>query len=119
MHNNELVCLQIITDVGSARSKYIEAMQEAKAGHYERCNQLMKAGNEAYAKGHRAHASLITQEAGGKSVELSLLLIHAEDQLMSAESFKILCNEFLDVYRKFDSLQDQIASLTQEHKKKM
>lgn len=105
MNNKDFVCLGIITDVGNARSKYIEAIQEAKAGNYERCNELLREGNEAYAKGYRAHAQLVSQEAEGNKTDLSLLLIHAEDQLMSAESFKILCNEFLDIYRKFDDLQ--------------
>lgn len=106
--NEEYLCLQIITDVGNARSKYIEAIQEAKAGNYAACNELLKQGNEAYAKGYRTHAELVGKEAEGTRADLSLLLIHAEDQLMSAESFKILCNEFLDVYRKFDQLQRQV-----------
>ncbi len=101
---DEMQCLQIISEAGNARSKYIEAIQEAKAGDYEACNELLRQGNEAYAKGHRIHADLLSQEAGGKKAHLDLLLVHAEDQLMSAESFKILCTEFLDVYRRFDTL---------------
>ena len=27
---------------------------------------------------------------------------------MSAESFKILCDEFVDLYRKFDELEEKI-----------
>lgn len=110
MNNMELLCLEIITDVGKARNKYVEAIHEAKIGKYERCNELMKAGNESFAKGHRVHASLIANEASGKANELSLLLVHAEDQLMSAESFKILCSEFLDIYHKFDALEEAIHS---------
>ena len=103
MENENLVCLQIITEVGNARSKYIEAIQEAKAQNYEACNRLLKEGNEAYARGYRLHHDVMSKEH--QPAELSLLLIHAEDQLMSAESFKILCTEFLDIYRRFDELQ--------------
>ena len=101
--SSEMLCLQIITEAGNARSKYVEAIQEAKANRYDACNELLKQGNEAYAKGHRIHADLLNQEAGGNKAELDLLLVHAEDQLMSAESFKILCSEFLDIYRRFDA----------------
>lgn len=107
MNNVELVCLQIITDVGNARSKYIEAIQEAKVGNYEACNELLKEGNDSFQRGYRKHAQLVGKEAEGEKADLSLLLIHAEDQLMSAESFKILCNEFVDVYRKFDRLLEE------------
>lgn len=110
MDNMELLCLQIITDVGKARSNYIEAIHEAKIGNYVRCNELMKEGNEGFAKGHRTHAKLISKEASGERNEFSLLLVHAEDQLMSAEGFKILCSEFLDIHRKFDALQAEIRS---------
>lgn len=109
--NEELLCLQIITDVGNARSKYIEAIQEAKSGNYESCNELLKQGNESYARGYRTHANLVGKEVSGERTDLSLLLVHAEDQLMSAESFKILCNEFLDVYRKFDELREQLGQI--------
>lgn len=105
MRNEKLACLQIITDVGTARSKYIEAIQAAKHADYEACNRLLKEGNDSYAKGYRAHHDLMSLESGHEEgVELSLLLVHAEDQLMSAESFKILCTEFLDIYRRFDQL---------------
>jgi PTS system cellobiose-specific IIA component len=44
---------------------------------------------------------LIQNEASGKKNEMSLLLVHAEDQLMSAEGFKILALEFIEIYKKF------------------
>ena len=31
---------------------------------------------------------------------VNLLILHAEDQLMSAEGFKIIAQEFIDVYRR-------------------
>lgn len=100
----ELEILEIITCVGKARSCYIEAIQEAKSKNYDVCNQLIRKGNELYAKGHRIHQNLFQQEAGGTKVEVNILLTHAQDQMMSAESFKILCDEFIDLYRRMDEL---------------
>lgn len=108
--NDEMEWLKIITAVGNARSKYIEAIQEAKAGNYAACNALVKEGNESYAAGHRIHAELIGKEAGGEKNEFSLLLMHAEDQLMSAEAFKILSSEFLDICKRFDEIEQRIAN---------
>jgi cellobiose PTS system EIIA component len=34
---------------------------------------------------------------------MNLLLTHAEDQLMSAEAFKIIANEFIDLYKTIQS----------------
>lgn len=41
MEQNELVVFKIISTVGSARSSYIEAIQEAKMGNFEQARQLM------------------------------------------------------------------------------
>ena len=111
MDHSELNILEIISSVGQARSYYIEAIQEAKSGSYDICNDLLKKGNEMYAKGHRIHQIMVQGEAGGEKTELSLLLTHAQDQLMSAEAFKILCDEFIDVYRHFDELANKIEAL--------
>ena len=107
--SSELEILEIISSVGQARNCYVQAIQEAKSKNYESCNDLIRQGNELYAKGHRIHQQMIQQEAGGDKVELNILLTHAQDQLMSAESFKILCDEFVDLYRRLDEFEEQIA----------
>lgn len=104
----ELDILEIITNVGQARNYYLEAIQEAKSKHYEECNACIKKGNEAYQKGHHIHQTLIQEEAGGNHIDVDILLTHAQDQMMSAESFKILCDEFIDLYRRMDDLEKKI-----------
>lgn len=103
MEGLELTCFQIISAVGTARSLYIEAIQEAKAGNIQRARELVNEGEQVFVEGHKAHAGLIQQEASGDKVEFQLLLLHAEDQLMAAESFKIIANEFIDLYEKINS----------------
>lgn len=99
MEGLELICFEIISTVGTARSLYIESMQEAKKGNYKKAEELLEQGSEAFTQGHHAHAKLIQQEASGEPCNMTLLLAHAEDQLMSAEAFKILAGEFIDVYK--------------------
>lgn len=110
MKPSELEILEIISAAGQAKSYYIEAIQEAKLHHYEACNELIRKGNAMYAKGHKVHQHFVQEEAGGNTVTLSLLLSHAQDQLLSAESFKILCDEFIDLYRRYDELKEELSS---------
>lgn len=100
MEGLELICFQIISTVGNARSLYIEAIQSAKAGDFEKAEELIKEGEESFTQGHAAHGKLIQQEAGGEATTMTLLLTHAEDQLMSAEAFGILSREFVDLYKE-------------------
>lgn len=96
----ELICFEMISSVGSARSSYIEAIQEAKKGDFQKAEEMMEEGGKMFIEGHHAHAKLIQAEAGGEKTSISLILIHAEDQLMSAEAFKIIATELIDVYKK-------------------
>ena len=104
MEGLELVSFQIISAVGTARSMYIEAIQKAKDGDFESAESLLDEGQKVFLEGHHAHAGLIQKEAAGEKCEFALLLMHAEDQLMSAEAFGILAEEFIDVYKKMKGI---------------
>ena len=102
MEGTELVAFNIIASVGTARSCYIGAIDAAAEGNYEEAEKMIAEGKEAFNGGHDAHAQLLTAMANGETVEMTLLLTHAEDQLMSAESFGILAEKFLALYKKLD-----------------
>ena len=103
MEGLELIAFQIISAVGTARSCYIEAIQAAKSGDYEDAQKLIAEGDEAFVEGHDAHAGLLQQEAAGTGSVVNLRILHAEDQLMSAEGFKTIAQEFIEVYQRLDA----------------
>lgn len=105
MEGLELQCFQIISAVGMARSSYIEAIQEAKKGNFEEAKNMIAEGEKSFLQGHEVHASMIQQEASGQKVEPCLLLIHAEDQLMSAEGFKIIAEEMIANCERITALE--------------
>ncbi len=106
MEGLELTAFQIISAVGTARSSYIEAIQKAKEGDFEGAEQLIKEGDEMFIEGHHAHAGLLQLEAdNGQGSVVSLIIMHAEDQLMSAEGFKTVALEFIDLYKRIARLE--------------
>ena len=48
MEELELVCFQIISFAGEARSAYMGAIQTAKQGNYEEAEKLIKEGGDAF-----------------------------------------------------------------------
>lgn len=102
MEGLELTAFQIISSVGTARSCYIEAIQAAKKGDYEGAMKLIAEGEKDFIEGHDAHAKLLEQEANGKGEPIGLLILHAEDQLMSAEAFMTIAQEFIELYQRLD-----------------
>lgn len=104
--NEEIMtaCFQLITYVGTARSCFINAIQCAKEGKYDEAADMLKQGDEAFVQGHHGHAALAEKEAHGELPQVGLLLLHAEDQLMSAEGFRTIAEEFIAVYKRLDGV---------------
>lgn len=100
MKSWEATAMEIIAMVGTARSYYIEAIQSAKAAEFDRALEQLELGDEAFRNGQKAHAALLQQEANGVLASVTLLMTHAEDQLMNAETFQILSREWLALYQR-------------------
>lgn len=105
MEGLELICFQIISNVGMARSSYMEAIHFAKAGDFDEAQKSMEEGQKQYLVGNEAHLTLLQMEASGTPVAGSILLIHAEDQMMSAEGFHIIASELIDTYKRIIALE--------------
>lgn len=100
MEGLELVCFEMIAANGSARSYFIEAIEAAKEKRFEEADRLMEEGEKMLSEGHHAHGNLLTQEASGDKVKVDLLLVHAEDQMMAAETFRIMAKEIIDIHKR-------------------
>ena len=96
----EEICFQIRSNVGAARSNYVEAIALAKKGKLDKAHKFVEEGDSFYKEAHHVHSDLIAQDAGDDKVVLSLILMHAEDQMMSAETSKIYACEFIDLYER-------------------
>ncbi len=98
----ETISFQIISTVGTARSLYIEAIEQAKKGDYEAARQCIADGKEVFLQGHETHLQVLAKFAEGEKMDFNILLMHAEDQMMAAESFCVLAEQFIDLYKRLD-----------------
>ena len=105
----QMICFKIISNVGGARSSYIEAIQKAKQGDFDGAKTCMEAGQAQFLTGHDAHFELLQREAQGEAVGGSLIMVHAEDQLMSAEGFKIIAEEMIDSYKRITEMEERLG----------
>ncbi|WP_315110047.1 PTS lactose/cellobiose transporter subunit IIA [Clostridium intestinale] len=99
MNDLELVAFEIISNVGMGKSLAIEAIREARKENYEVADSKIEEAKEFLLQGHHAHAALIQKEANGEKVEFSLIIMHAEDQLISAETIKDLAIEIIEMHK--------------------
>lgn len=105
MEELELFCFKLISAAGTARSCNIEAIKEAKNGNFKKAEELIKEGKNQYLRAHDVHNELLQRKAAKEDTNSLILIMHSEDQLMSAEMFQILAEEFINTYRRLFSLE--------------
>ena len=98
MEELELVCLQIITNAGEARSLGMEALHTAEKGEFEKAQTYLDEADACMKEAHDIHTKLIVMDAGGELAEIRLILIHSEDIMMGAEITLSLVKEMIKLY---------------------
>lgn len=101
MANLEEISFQLISNVGEGRSLLFEALRDAREERFEEADEKISSAEKSILKAHESHFSLIQQEASGEKVQISLLLMHAEDQLMTTETLKGIVKEMILMNKKF------------------
>ena len=81
-------------------------MTKAREGDFKRASELIEEGVESYRLAHKAHSSLITEEASGNKVEVGLLLMHAEDQLITTEVIKLMAEENIQLIKEIRKIDE-------------
>ncbi|WP_163652549.1 PTS lactose/cellobiose transporter subunit IIA [Listeria sp. PSOL-1] len=95
----EQTIMSLIVFGGNAKSDAMLAIEAAKMGDFEKADKQVQLAESALLEAHRSQTALIQGEARGERTEVSLLLIHAQDHLMNAITFKDLAKEIVELYR--------------------
>ncbi|WP_238883046.1 PTS lactose/cellobiose transporter subunit IIA [Clostridium sp. YIM B02551] len=111
----EEIVFTIISHAGNAKSICFEALHEAKKGNFEEARVLISKSKEELYKTHDIQNAMIQKEASGNKQEISLLLMHAEDHLMSAMLAKDLIEELIDMYKENYKYREMCNSNYKEH----
>jgi len=91
---------QIILYAGNARSYAMEAIQFAKENKFDEADQKIAEAESEFNEAHQVQTNLLQDEANGKKNDLSIILIHAQDHLMTSMTVKDLAVELISVYQK-------------------
>lgn len=103
MEDFELIIMNLVVDSGNARSCAMEAIYKAKEGAMAEAEGLIAESIEQLSKAHNTQTELIQKELNGQPVPVSLLMVHAQDHLMTSMVVKDLATEFVELYKKINS----------------
>ncbi|CUP89678.1 PTS lactose/cellobiose transporter subunit IIA [Clostridium baratii] len=98
----EFITLEIVAYAGDARSKYIQALDFANEGNFDEAEKLIKEASEFIDEAHKTQTKMIQMEASGESVDMSFLLAHAQDHLMTVMLLRDIVSNFIKIYKKIN-----------------
>ncbi len=98
--NTEMIAMEIIIHSGNSRSEAFQALKLAKEGKFEEALERLEISKEEALKAHGVQTNMIQEESRGNKAEINLLLIHAQDHLMTSMLAKDLIEEMIQLHQK-------------------
>ena len=89
----------LIMNGGNAKSSSFEAINFAKHGDFDSADAKLKEADGFLVDAHNAQTGMLTDEANGKHADVSLLMVHGQDHIMNAITFRDLAGEIVDLYK--------------------
>ena len=94
------VAMELIVGAGSARSCAMEAIRLAKEGKFSEAYVSLEQAEEELVSAHHVQTDLIQRTARGEDIEVNLLMVHAQDHLMTGMLAKDLAREIVELHEE-------------------
>lgn len=104
----EMAAMELVGNSGESRSLSFEALYLAKETKFDEAKIKILEAKEKMLKAHSIQTELICKEADGEDFKIGLLMIHAQDHLMTSILARELAEEFINVHEKLEILSKKI-----------
>ena len=95
-----MAAMGLIANGGNAKSLAFEAIRLAKKGDIVGAREKLKESDKSLLEAHNSQTGMLTKEAQGDHMHVTLLVVHSQDHLMNAITFRDLAGEMVDLYEK-------------------
>lgn len=99
------LAFELILSAGNSKSQSLLAIEAARDFDFEESGKCLQEAEEELRLAHKSQTDMIQQEAQGNSVELNIILVHAQDHLTMATMAKDFAEEFVNLYKIIDQLR--------------
>jgi len=96
----ESTVMELIINAGEARSCAMEALQAAKRQEWDTVEAKLTASAQAAKRAHDVQTMLIGLDEGCGKVQVNLILVHAQDHIMTSMLARELVTEMIELLRQ-------------------
>lgn len=100
----EEIIMNVILNAGNARSKCFLALKSARKKDFLQAEDLMKEASNFILTAHKAQTALIQEEVRGNKQPVSLLMVHAQDHLMTAMAIRDMGVEMIGYMKENEAV---------------
>ncbi|WP_139281207.1 PTS lactose/cellobiose transporter subunit IIA [Serratia plymuthica] len=92
--------MEIIVNAGQSRSLCFEALRAAREGNIGEAKALLQQADGFSRQAHQMQTKLIEQDAGEARQPMTLIMVHAQDHLMTSLLARELSEEIIHLYQR-------------------
>ncbi|MEE4409186.1 MAG: PTS lactose/cellobiose transporter subunit IIA [Serratia inhibens] len=96
----EEAVMEIIVNAGQSRSLCFEALRAAREGNISEAKALLQQADGFSRQAHHMQTKLIEQDAGEARQPMTLIMVHAQDHLMTSLLARELSEEIIHLYQR-------------------
>lgn len=96
------VAFDIILHSGSSRTMIHEAFEMMRNNEFKNAANKLEESNDELLLAHQSQTELIQQYSSGEKVTIEIILVHAQDHLMTTMTLREVALEMLHLYEKLE-----------------
>lgn len=109
----QVVAFEIILHSGDARTMIHEGFELMKKGEIQEAEKKLEDANTELLEAHKSQTSLLQNYANGDKVEMEVIMVHAQDHLMTTMTLREMALQFLEMYNQFQGLKKAAGAVNE------
>lgn len=102
----ESTVMELIIAAGEAKSLAMEALRAARRGEWTGVDDLLAESAAAARRAHEVQTQLIGLDEGEGKVPVTLILVHAQDHIMTSMLAREMIGEMIELHRAIQHIKE-------------
>ncbi|CAJ1204894.1 MULTISPECIES: PTS lactose/cellobiose transporter subunit IIA [Bacillota] len=98
----------IVAYAGDAKTALLKALDNAREGKIEEAKKLVEEANQSIVDAHNEQTKLLADEAGGMDMDVTFIMVHGQDTLMTTMMLMDQCKFFIDEYERINKIEEKL-----------
>lgn len=106
----ESTVMELIINAGEARSCAMQALRAAKKGDWAEVDAQLTEASAASKRAHDVQTMLIGMDEGCGKIPVNLIMVHAQDHIMTSMLAREMIEELIEVHRQLQGKKEAKAA---------